>query len=133
MEGETKRGAEAADVPGLAYVPFLVMEDLLDKLKILDYERHFCRAQNMKPLSRHYFAMASSPAEQFYSFTSLTAWLLSMLDRPFERPQEYTDPNATVANIIAELRAVGLPADFPPAKLKQGYGEYVVQVCTTFI
>lgn len=24
--------------PGLAYMPFVVMEDLLDKLKLLDYE-----------------------------------------------------------------------------------------------
>lgn len=120
-----------AEVPGLSYVPFLVMEDLLDKLKLLDYERHFCKAQNMKPLSRHYFAAPSHPADQFYAFTSLTAWLLSLLGRHFEKPQEYTDPNATVANIITELRAIGLASDFPPTKLKQGYGEYVVQVTTS--
>ena len=31
-------GTLAEGGPGLAYMPFVVMEDLLDKLKLLDYE-----------------------------------------------------------------------------------------------
>ena len=37
-EGEVAGSAMADGGPGLAYMPFVVMEDLLDKLKLLNYE-----------------------------------------------------------------------------------------------
>ena len=36
--GEDGGGTLADGGPGLAYMPFVVMEDLLDKLKLLNYE-----------------------------------------------------------------------------------------------
>jgi hypothetical protein len=36
--GEEHTGTIADGGPGLAYMPFVVMEDLLDKLKLLNYE-----------------------------------------------------------------------------------------------
>ena len=45
-------------------------------------------------------------------------------------PQEYDDPNSTVAGIVEGLKKLGLPVDFAPGKLKTGYGEYVCQVLT---
>ena len=36
--GDDGGGAVADGGPGLAYMPFVVMEDLLDKLKLLNYE-----------------------------------------------------------------------------------------------
>ena len=38
--------------PGLAYMPFVVMDDLLDKLKLLDYDKEFLIDLKMKPLNR---------------------------------------------------------------------------------
>lgn len=38
--------------PGLAYMPFVVMDDLLDKLKLLGYDREFLIELKMKPLNR---------------------------------------------------------------------------------
>ena len=38
--------------PGLLYLPFVVMEELLDKLKLLNYEKDFLRQLQMKPMSR---------------------------------------------------------------------------------
>ena len=53
MEDETRRGGEVADAPGLAYVnSFQTMEELLDKLKLLDYETDFCKGLGFKPFSR---------------------------------------------------------------------------------
>ncbi len=41
-EGDEAAGSSEATVadggPGLVYMPFVVMEDLLDKLKLLNYE-----------------------------------------------------------------------------------------------
>lgn len=59
---------------------------------------------------RHYFVSSphvlSNPGEQFYMFSVIAAWLISLCGRPFDTPQEYDDPNATVSNILSELRAL---------------------------
>ncbi|XP_057619381.1 intraflagellar transport protein 57 homolog [Chionomys nivalis] len=114
--------------PGAAYHMFVVMEDLVEKLKLLRYEEELLRKSNLKPPSRHYFALPTNPGEQFYMFCTLAAWLINKTGRPFEQPQEYDDPNATISNILSELRAFGRTADFPPSKLKAGYGEHVCYV-----
>jgi hypothetical protein len=45
--------SEEADVgPGASYVTFVVMEDLMDKLKLLKYDQEFITALKMKPLNR---------------------------------------------------------------------------------
>ena len=53
---------------------------------------------------RHYFALSSNPGEQYYLFTMLSYWLINVAGRTFDRPQEFDDPNATISNIISELR-----------------------------
>ncbi len=73
---------------------------------------HFSLNQNKHfPLFfRHYFVSSphvlSNPGEQFYMFSVISAWLISLCGRPFDSPQEYDDPNATVSNILSELRAL---------------------------
>nr|XP_023414845.1 intraflagellar transport protein 57 homolog isoform X3 [Loxodonta africana] len=128
------RGEGAGEVavergPGAAYHMFVVMEDLLEKLKLLRYEEEVLRKDSLKPpSSRHYFALPTNPGEQFYMFCTLAAWLINKAGRLFEQPQEYDDPNATISNILSELRSFGRTADFPPSKLKSGYGEHVCYV-----
>lgn len=99
-------------------------------MKILDYEEEVLAEHNMKAISRHYFAsspyVASNPGEQFYLFTAIASWLINLAGRPFAAPREDDEPSATVASILAELRAFGVKVDFPPTKLKAGCGE---QVC----
>nr|XP_046189492.1 intraflagellar transport protein 57 homolog [Oncorhynchus gorbuscha] len=131
MVDDNRRGDDERG-PGAAYQMFVVMEDLLDKLKLLDYEEEVLAKHNMKALSRHYFAssayMPSNPGEQFFMFTIIASWLINAAGRPFEQPQEYDDPNATVSNILSQLRAFGGLVDFPPSKLKAGSGEHVCYV-----
>lgn len=38
-------------------------------------------------------------------FCTLAAWLINKAGRPFEQPQEYDDPNATISNILSEVRS----------------------------
>jgi hypothetical protein len=40
------------DSPGLLYQSYITMEELLEKLKLIDYERTFCRELRYKPISR---------------------------------------------------------------------------------
>ena len=51
--------------PGALFKPFIMMEELLDKLKLLDYEREFTMEMRMRPLNRHYFILQTNPGEQY--------------------------------------------------------------------
>ncbi|KAJ0012106.1 hypothetical protein NQD34_013081 [Periophthalmus magnuspinnatus] len=128
MAEDGRRGEEEDRGPGAVYQVYVLMENLLEKLKLLRYEELLAR-HNMKPLSRHYFVsspyLVANPGEQFFMFTVLAAWLLNAAGRNFTEPQEFDEPNATVSNILAELRTFGVKVDFPPSKLKSGSGEYV--------
>ncbi|XP_038277306.1 intraflagellar transport protein 57 homolog isoform X6 [Dermochelys coriacea] len=126
--GEELEAAAAERGPGAAYHMFAMMEDLLEKLKLLNYEEEALRRHHLRPLSRHYFALPVNPGEQFYMFCILAAWLITKAGHPFEQPQEYDDPNATISNILSELRSFGRSVDFPPSKLKAGYGEQACYV-----
>ncbi|KAF2356473.1 Intra-flagellar transport protein 57 [Trinorchestia longiramus] len=114
--------------PGLAYSIFISMEELLDKLKLLNYDQQFVSGLRMKPLNRHYFALATSPGEQFYLFVSLAVWLINNCGHNMEQPQESDDPNSVISNILDYLRQKGETLDFPPSKLKAGSGEQVIYV-----
>ena len=122
------RGDEGEGGPGLVYMPFVVMEDLLDKLKLLHYEQEFVAELKMRPLNRHYFVLQTNPGEQFFMFTSLAAWLIRKAGTRFDPPQETDDPNTTISNILEQLRKVGVTIDFAPSKLKQGFGEQAIFV-----
>ena len=53
MESEEgRRGGELSDNPLLAHLVFVKMEDLSDRLKLLDYETRFCKQHKFKPFSR---------------------------------------------------------------------------------
>ena len=84
----------------------------------------------------------TNSGEQFFLFTSLSAWLIRTAGRKFDPPQvskvpwnhhqslsqEFDDPNSTIANILEVVRDLGIAIDFAPSKLKQGVGEQAVFV-----
>nr|CAG4643386.1 EOG090X0ADS [Ilyocryptus agilis] len=121
-------GDNSQPSPGSSFTVFILMEDLIDKMKLLKYETEFVREFNVKPLPRHYFAIATNPGEQFYMFVILAAWLIRKGKKAFDTPQESDDPNATIATILDYARRLGVPIEFPPNRLKQGCGEHVVFV-----
>ena len=127
------RGGDAELGPGQAYKPYLVMEDLLDKLKLLNYEKEFSSELRMRPLNRHYFVIQTNPGEQFFLFSSLAGWLIRKTGKQFDPPQEFDDPNSTIANILDHVRQLGATIDFAPSKLKQGFGEQALFVLDTLV
>ncbi|GLV33098.1 Intraflagellar transport 57 [Carabus blaptoides fortunei] len=112
----------------IPYTPYIAMEDLIDKLKLLNYDMEFVKELKMKPLNRHYFVVPKNPGEQFHLFASLAAWLARKRGQNFDQPQEYDDPNSTIATILNQVRELGVTVDFPPNKLKQGVGEHAIFV-----
>ncbi|GIY03321.1 intraflagellar transport protein 57 homolog [Caerostris darwini] len=109
-ERRQSRGDVVDAGPGYAYMIYVLMESLLDKLKLLNYDTEFSQEFKMKNINRHYFALQTNPGEQFFMFSSLAAWLIRKCGIKFETPQE------------------GVSVDFPPSKLKQGWGEQVIFV-----
>lgn len=103
-------------------------DDLLEKLKLLNYEKHLLREFKLKPLSRFYFVKATNPGEQFYMFTLICWWLCKKLGKDMERPQEYDDPNTVAAKIIQILEQIDVPVDFQPNKLIRGAGPICLMV-----
>lgn len=81
-------------------------DDLLEKLKLLNYEKHLLREYKLKPLSRFYFVKATNPGEQFFMFTLICWWLCKKLGKDMERPQEHDDPNTVIAKIIQILEEI---------------------------
>lgn len=58
MSEDKRRGDDVEDGgPGLMYMPFVIMEELLDKLRLLNYEKEFSRKLNLKPISRWVFSV----------------------------------------------------------------------------
>lgn len=103
--GESEDAVQSLSLgPGQAFAHFIIMEELIDKLTILNYDKEFVKDLKMKPLSRHYFAIQTNPGEQFYLFVSLAGWLIRKCGQSFEQPQEYDDPNSTISNILDVLR-----------------------------
>jgi estrogen-related receptor beta like 1 len=111
-----------------------LMDDILDKLKVLNYEKHFLKQKINKPLSRSYFALKSvNPGDQFIYFSSLSFWLLSLLGSNIQGDKIYDDPNTASQNIIIEAKKVGVDLNVPINKLRTGYGDYVCYVLINLI
>lgn len=80
--------------------PTATFDDVLDKLKYMNYIKDFCTPKNFTPLHRYYFTTQHSNSnEQFFFFTSLFAWLTKFTKVIYEAPAQFDDPNATAANI----------------------------------
>ncbi|KAJ3014019.1 Intraflagellar transport protein 57 [Thoreauomyces humboldtii] len=110
------------------------MDDILDKLKLLGYQKDFCKPMNLKPFHRFYFSIpATNLNEQFYHFTSLFAWLVRANQGTFDTPGQFDDPNATVASMAAKLKEMDMQADVGLNKLKQGYGDGVLAVLQSLV
>ena len=61
--------------------PVLIMDDIIEKLHLLDYIKKFCPKYSRKPISRTYFAIKeeSEPtAEKVRYFVELCYWLMSL-------------------------------------------------------
>ncbi|OQR67557.1 intraflagellar transport protein 57-like [Tropilaelaps mercedesae] len=111
------------------YLPFIVMEDLFEKLKLLDYFKDFPRLfRNVQPINKHYFAMKSNPDEQVYTFVCISAWLVRKSGLPFDLPRRDDDFRAVITQILYVLGQMGIEEDYSQVRLQQGWGEQVINV-----
>lgn len=103
-------------------------DDLIEKLKILNYENLLLKEMKMKALSKFYFNKARNSGEQFYLFVSICAWLVRETGKSFDQPQEFDDPNVVISRIIKALNDMDIATDFQSNKLISGAGPICIYV-----
>jgi estrogen-related receptor beta like 1 len=106
-------------------------ENSLEKLKILNYERDYCKKLNKKPFSRvHFVIPGTNASHQFTEFVSICSWLCTTISRKADtfKPEEFDDPNTIVNKLMLALRQFDFKASFPAQKLKVANGEFVCTV-----
>lgn len=121
--------AHAQPLGAEIFVDDCMNDDLIEKLRLLNYETDFCRnfnpQQTFKPLTRTFFtATAENANAQFFYFTSLTTWLLQLCgNKNVTPPGQFDDPTAVVSNLLQEIKTVDIPVkDFAPNKIKSVQG-----------
>lgn len=130
--------------PGYEYLrSYQNMNNLYQKLLILNYQQDFCSIYRCPPIHRYYFSMPSkNQSEQQFYFTCLCAWLIKdkcQMNLELE-PEEYEDREITLSVIVEALRLLLTPDEdiamkrdssknligFAPAKLRSGFGPEVI-------
>jgi len=58
------------------------MDDIIEKLRLLDYDQKFCKTRGHKPISRTFFAIREledeDPELKIGYFVEICYWLLSL-------------------------------------------------------
>ena len=112
--------------------PYLIMEDIHEKLKLLDYEKRFCKVTSRIPISKVYFAHEINKTEQLRCFYDLCQWIIS-IKNPKQSPIFIglkTDPDKIALNILNEIKSIGVKITeiVTLEALKNGFGEAVCYV-----
>jgi hypothetical protein len=131
----------AADATAAAEDGALIMEAIVDKLALLDYEAGFLRNSSerkntMRPLTRTEFVRRktgnNNSSEQFGYFSSLAAWLLGRIKRQQQQSsslllwEQFDDPNVIVSTLASEVKRLGFRGDTTARELRTGCGSAVL-------
>jgi len=109
-------------------------ERILDKLKLVNYEKKFLpkyRNVGVRALGRHYFAVerVKSSTSQFYTFACVATWLCEECGRPMEIPDENDDPEEIVSNLVQEAETLGVNLNIAsPLEMLSGNGPAVLEL-----
>ena len=126
---ERRRVAEDATLaPGHAYV---IMENVYDKLQLLDCAGGFARPRDQRPITRWEFAAPGpNPSVQFALFLELCGWLVERAtgDAKAFAVDKFDDPTTATNKLMLALRKLEFGADFPPQQLKRAHGDACVGV-----
>lgn len=120
------------DTANMSLISSYQSDDLIEKLKLLNYENLLLKQMKMKPLSKFYFNKVRNSGEQFFLFVSICAWLVRETGKSFDTPQEFDDPNVVISKIIKSLNDMDIATDFQSNKLISGAGPICVYVLDCF-
>lgn len=123
------------------------MENALEKLRWLDYEKHFVRTLRQRRVGKDEFIVpARNPGLQFNLYIQLLKWLLTQIEvtndeeveneeedrdatiSEFQNVDTFDDPNLIAQKLMLVLRCLRYEIDFPITKLKQPYGGEAISI-----
>jgi len=116
---------------------YLIMDDIIEKLSLLDYENSFCRGWKHKRISRIFWAhppTAEQYNERIHVFYDMVYWLMSLNKEMgkklgvFINYKDFKGKHTDALNkMISDLKKFGLPnvKNIKLDNLKAGYGETV--------
>lgn len=123
-----QRVREGNEAVGPLYV---MWEDALEKLKVLNYEAKYCSNLGRPPFSRiHFIFPGRNLSNQFDEFMDICGWLCELCsgDSELFRRDPYDDPNTVANKLMLALRQLDCRLSFPAQKLKTAYGEAACSV-----
>lgn len=126
--GKTQEVANTGPAMGPVY---LMWENTLEKLKILNYEQNFCGNGKHQPFSRiHFVVPAKNQSSQFDDFIDVCSWLCAVITKNTEtfRRDQYDDPNTITNKLLLALRQLDFKGSFPSQKLRTPHGESACMV-----
>ncbi len=104
----------------------MLWESSLERLRLLNYEKEYCKKLNKKPFSIVHFAIqGSNPSHQFEEFVSISGWMCSQILNKADafKREDFDDPNTVVNKLMLVLRQLDFRSSFSVQKLKVAHGE----------
>ena len=135
--------------------PFIIMDDMIEKLRLLNYEINFCQKHNHEIINKYYFACnmygfnfdnkdnptkESYPA-QFAYFFDLCNWLMALIkqnaninilqeiDVKFKKYDKKKPQEAQIQDLLNDLKNLQVKV-LINSRFKYGYGDGVCLVLT---
>ena len=135
--------------------PFIIMDDLIEKLRLLNYEINFCQKHNHEIINKYYFACniygfnfdnkENSTKEtyplQFAYFFDLCNWLMALIkqnaninilqeiDIKFKKYDKKKPQDVQIQELLNDLKNLQIKVLFN-SRFKFGYGDGVCLVLT---
>jgi hypothetical protein len=107
----------------------MLNSELVEKLKLLNYEKNFTKIKGHKPLSKTYFCQKNgNGGEQNVYFIALASWLVNQCGGKISGDQKYEDPVTMATTLLTEMKKCGIDTQITPNNLRQGYGIPVLEV-----
>lgn len=113
------------------------MDDIIEKLSLLDYENQFCKGWKHKKISRIYFAHPPEEEEEtsrLHMLYDMVYWLISLNKEQSKKQGVFINfkdfkgkVEGAMSKMVGDLKKFGLPnvKNLKIEILKQGYGEVV--------
>ena len=105
---------------------YVMWENALERLKVLNYEVEYCKG-GKKPFSRIHFIFPhpTNLNTQFEDFMDICSWLCYDItkDINFFKRDTFDDPNTASNKLLLSLRKLDFRGSFPVQKIKIAHGE----------
>ena len=135
--------------------PFIIMDDMIEKLRLLNYEINFCQKHNHEIINKYYFACnmygfnfdnKDNPSKetypvQFAYFYDLCNWLMALIkqnaninilqeiDVKFKKYDKKKPQDAQIQDLLNDLKNLQVKV-LINSRFKYGYGDGVCLVLT---